>query len=144
MGAAGRLQMPALLPKEGEGGVESEVAKQGCSGFRQFCILEYRSEHLTAESCSCPTTPVLLAIDGGANGLCLLVTPELAQIVCEQDLDYIGELIRDFSRRAEEFSSGLFQQISSLSVGPLTTFRLGVVGHDDQEMKRYCTGFVAV
>ncbi|WP_420238054.1 hypothetical protein ACOBR2_00150 [Telmatobacter bradus] len=85
----------------------------------------------------------MLVIDS-SDGVRLLVAPDLASIVCEDDRAYIDELIADFVKRSAQLSGSLFQQLSSLSVGPLVTQKLGLVGRDDLDLKRYCSNFIAL
>ena len=109
----------------------------------RYCILEYRHDGLATKPCSRPPRPVLLVIEG-SDGLRLLVAPDLASIVCEDDRSYIDELIADFVKRSAEVSSTLFQQLSSLSVGPLITHQLGVVGSDNRDLQKYFSHFIAL
>ena len=109
----------------------------------RFCILEYRHDGSVVKQSSCPARPVLLVIDS-SDGIRLLVAPDLASIVCEDDRAYIDELIADFVKRSAQLSGSLFQQLSSLSVGPLVTQKLGMVGQDDLDLKRYCSNFIAL
>lgn len=83
----------------------------------------------------------MLVIDG-SKGLRLLVAPDLASIVCEDDRNYIDELIADFVKRSAEVSNSLFQQLCSLSVGPLITHQLGLVDNDDWTLQKYFSDFI--
>jgi hypothetical protein len=48
-----------------------------------------------------------------------------AQLFCARDLEYVGTLLHDFLRRAKEQPAELFEQLSSLNVGPLVTVETG-------------------
>ena len=59
------------------------------------------------------------------EGLRLLVSPTLREVVLEEDLAYIDSLLEDFLERAKRHPAALFQQLCSLAVGPLVTQETG-------------------
>ncbi len=62
--------------------------------------------------------------DAGGR-LRFLVDPGWRAIVQAKDVTYIESLFADFLERAKEQSATLFEQLSSLAVGPLITQETG-------------------
>lgn len=60
----------------------------------------------------------------------LLVDPNWRKAVSSADHAYIEATIADFSDRARSDWQALFEQASSLSVGPLVTHETGALGAD--------------
>ena len=74
--------------------------------------------------------------DAGGS-LSFLVHPELQKVVREEDLSYIESLLGDFLERAKLHPADLFNQLSSLGVGPLVTKQVGwdpTESHSIQEL----------
>lgn len=63
---------------------------------------------------------ILLAIKDDA-GLKLYTHPTVVRQISEQDQEYINDLLKDLSHRANTFPDQVFQQLSNLSVGPIIT-----------------------
>jgi hypothetical protein len=75
---------------------------------------------------SAGATPIFLIVFKDARGdLRFLVDPGWRSVVCARDLEYIGSLLHDFLGRAKEQPAALFEQLSSLAVGPLVTKETG-------------------
>jgi len=90
----------------------------------QFCALEYRPKGWHSESSG--TAPViLLALRDEAGHVRVVVHPLLTSLVRKEDLVYLQSLLQDFLTRAEFDPGGLFNQLSSLGVGPLVTQAVG-------------------
>jgi len=64
-------------------------------------------------------------IQDETGDLHFLVSPKLGQVVQGNDMAYIDSLLRDFIERAKLHPGDLFQQLCSLSVGPLVTLEVG-------------------
>jgi len=60
-----------------------------------------------------------------SGSLRFLVDPGWRSVVCARDLEYIGSLLHDFLGRAKEEPAALFEQLSSIGVGPLVTQAAG-------------------
>jgi hypothetical protein len=59
------------------------------------------------------------------GGLRFLVHPDWRSHIQLEDVNYINDILRDFLERAEEQPKALFEQLSSLGVGPLVTQQIG-------------------
>jgi hypothetical protein len=60
-----------------------------------------------------------------SGGLRFLVDPGWRSVVPVLDVEYIESVLRDFLERAKDHPAGLFEQLSSLAVGPLVTQETG-------------------
>ena len=67
----------------------------------------------------------MFVIQDETGDLHFLVSPKLGQVVQGNDMAYIDSLLRDFIERAKLHPGDLFQQLCSLSVGPLVTLEVG-------------------
>lgn len=63
----------------------------------------------------------MLVLRGSEGSLRFLVHPELRTTIQGEDLTYLEELLQDFRERSKLHPTELFEQISSLAVGPLVT-----------------------
>ena len=108
----------------------------------RFCTLEYRPSRSASREPSSNRQIILIAIDEHEEALSFFVSPNLAEIIEEEDRQYVDELLQDLRERAVLHPDELFQHLSSLSVGPLVAHKVGVQGVDDQYLADYCTGFV--
>jgi hypothetical protein len=70
------------------------------------------------------------------------VDPELSTIVQGKDLDYIQSLLKDFLERANQDPRALFEQLSSLGVGPVATEKAGTNLADHPYLMRLLSRFV--
>ena len=71
-------------------------------------------------------TPVVLIVLEDAKGcLRFLVDPGWRAVVRAEDVEYTESLLGDFLERAKEQPATLFNQLSSLEVGPLVTHETG-------------------
>jgi hypothetical protein len=78
---------------------------------------------------------VLLACEDGQDGWAFLVSPDFWQVVHEGDLQIINDFRLDLSARARRYPGALFLQLSSMSVGPLVTHKVGLTGDDDRSLR---------
>jgi hypothetical protein len=60
-----------------------------------------------------------------SGGLRFLIDPGWRSVVRVPDVEYIASLLRDFLERAKEHPAALFEQLSSLAVGPVVTQEIG-------------------
>jgi hypothetical protein len=81
----------------------------------------------------------LLVDDGG--GVQIFADPRLQEIVHEDDLAYVESLLNDFVKRAKLHPTDLFEQVSSLAVGPIVTHRKGTTSTDSDYLKSFCSNF---
>lgn len=105
----------------------------------QFCALEYRSSDFDAVARS--ENVIILVLYSGKGGTAVLVRPNWSRFVEERDREYIAEMIKDFEERRAFDPAGLLRQLSSLSVGPLTTFAHGSRLSDYPDLVAICSGF---
>ena len=97
-----------------------EISGASESPLPKFCALAHRTEDSGGD------TPIFLIVFKAASGsLHFLVDPGWRSVVCTRDLGYIGSLLHDFLERAKEEPAALFEQLSSLGVGPLVTEATG-------------------
>jgi hypothetical protein len=97
-----------------------------------FCALEYIPESLGDPLPTSKNVILLVTLDAEC-GLCFLIHPRLHQIVKSIDLPYIESLLEDFIERVRLNAVLLFEQLCSLTVGPLLTRTIGeqIVDHPD-------------
>ena len=93
------------------------------SPVAHFSALEYRAEELSGPSALEQVVILFLRNDGGA--LRVFAHRDWRTIVQPRDLEYIRDILEDFRERALSAPDALFKQVSSLSVGPLTTYAVG-------------------
>lgn len=118
-----------------------ESINSGQSRQRRFCALEYRPQdrHYAA---SRSASIVLFVLRDEEGNLSFLVHPELRNILRGTDLDYLDSLLWDCVERAKQHPEDLFNQLSSLGVGPLVTHEVGSNISDDPSLSDLCSGFV--
>jgi hypothetical protein len=75
------------------------------------------------------------------SDLRFLVHPDVSSIVLGEDWPYLESLLNDFLDRAKAFPAPLFQQISSLGVGPLVTHEVGAKLSDFPSLRALSAGF---
>jgi len=94
----------------------------------RYCALAYSANgSLSAEH-------VFTIVAELRSGICkLLVRPGWTAMIAADDHSYVHEMLSDMRSRLSDDRSSLFQQLSSLSVGPLITYSAGGgVQHDPQ------------
>jgi len=90
-----------------------------------------------------PTASMVLIVLKDAEGcLSFLVHSEWRSMVLAKDLEYIASLFADFQERAKLDSEALFEQISSLGVGPLVTLQAGERISDHPDLLDGCSEFL--
>lgn len=82
----------------------------------QICALRYRHSKLPLEHSA---GPVVLLVVKNAGKLKIYTHSALRQQISSADWDYIDELLKDLSLRAESAPDAVFQELSNLSVGLL-------------------------
>jgi len=88
-----------------------------------FCALEYRAEELNGPSAL--EQVIILFLRNNIGALRVFAHRDWRTIVQPRDQEYIQDILGDFTERAESAPDALFKQVSSLSVGPLTTYAVG-------------------
>ncbi|MGP8174182.1 MAG: hypothetical protein ACLP7O_06495 [Terracidiphilus sp.] len=71
-----------------------------------------------------------------------LVHPDLRAVVRGNDRAYIESLLPDLVKRAQQHPADLFQQLSSLEVGPLATQVVGTDLKDHPALQELSSTFV--
>jgi hypothetical protein len=90
-----------------------------------------------------PVAPVILVVlKDKKDKLCILVHPELSNMVQRDDLAYVESLLQDFLQRASLHPAALFKQLSALGVGPLVTYQAGSSISDHPPLLELCLRFV--
>lgn len=109
---------------------------------RRFVTLAYKPSAPARDVDRLDRQVVLLACEDGQDGWAFLVSPDFWQVVHEGDLQIINDFRLDLSARARRYPGALFLQLSSMSVGPLVTHKVGLTGDDDQYLIARCAEFV--
>jgi hypothetical protein len=86
----------------------------------------------------------LFVLENGEGNLRFLVHPELHTVVKDNDLSYLESLFKDFLERAKLNPASLFNQLSSLGVGPLVTHDAGSNISDHPHLLNLCSRFVTL
>jgi len=76
------------------------------------------------------------------GSLSFLVNPQLESVVAENDRAKVESLLRDFPERAKLHPQSLFNQLSSLGVGPLVAQTVGEDLKDHPALKELSSKFV--
>ena|ERR1700722_6607612 len=114
-----------------------EIWGASASPLQQFCALAPDTQDSGGD------TPIFLIVFKAASGsLHFLVDPGWRSVVCARDLEYIGSLLHDFLGRAKEQPAALFEQLSSLTVGPLVTQETGERISDHSALVQLSSRFV--
>jgi len=97
-----------------------EISEASGSHLPRFCAVAYRAQD------SLRATPIFLIVFKDARGdLRFLVDPGWRVVVRAEDVEYIESLLRDFHGWPKEQPAALFEQLSSLAVGPLVSQETG-------------------
>jgi hypothetical protein len=87
--------------------------------------------------------PILLLVLRNEKGsLQFLVHPDWRSTVQSEDLKYFDCLFCDFLERAETYPDDLFEQISSLGVGPIVTQEVGMGLHEHPFIQKFTSELV--
>jgi len=89
----------------------------------RFCTLAYAPSHDFTTDPS--LAPVFLALQQHDGTMQLLAHPSLTEVALPADLPLLQALLQDFAVRAQDDPKSLFQQLASLSSGPLVTLSIG-------------------
>lgn len=122
-----------ILNMTRRGGHESPLAG--------FCALVYRAQGSDLEPV--PAEPVvLIVLRSGSNGLSFLVPPNLETIIHEKDRNHIESVLEDLLWRGKLEPEVIFQQLSSLSLGPILTLEVGADLAEFPKLSKISEGFV--
>lgn len=89
----------------------------------RYCVLEYRPEPWTSPPES--AAPIFMLLLDGGKGLGLFLNPDWRSFVQAEDLEYVELFLSDVQQRTQQSPRQLFEQLSSLSLGPLVTLAAG-------------------
>jgi len=90
----------------------------------QFCVIEYNHQRQSREPSRSPSI-ILLVLKNENGNLDFLVHPQWRAMILPEDSEYFESLLADLPVRAKLHSEALFDQMCSLSVGPLQTKETG-------------------
>jgi hypothetical protein len=107
----------------------------------RFCALEYRPQGGSDGSPQVASI-IVLVLEDEQGKLRFLVHPQWRGMVSGTDLSYLESLFKDFIERAKLHPAALFQQLSSLGVGPLVTQEAGTGIADHSPLLKLCSRFV--
>ena len=110
---------------------------------RRFCVLEYRPVRDESKESACDSRAILLVIEE-EHQLQFFATADFRSIVHKADLEYIEQLLKDLPMRARRDAKVLFDQLCSLSVGPLITGKVGTFDANSADFEQICAGFISV
>ena len=99
--------------------------------------MEYRAQSLGGTAFT-----ILLVFEDASSNLRFLVRQNWQSLVQLGDVNYINDLLGDFLERAKERPADLFEQLSSLSVGPLVTQQTGEQISDHPHLLESVSRFV--
>lgn len=85
---------------------------------------------------------IVLVLEDEQSKLRFLVHPQWREMVFGKDLSYLESLFKDFIERAKLHPEALFQQLSSLGVGPLVTQEAGTGIADHPHLLKLSSCFV--
>ena len=109
---------------------------------RLFCALKYQPAAPLKGESSGAGQVVLLVVRGGKGELAFYFCPDLWRLASGAEFLYLKDFVLDLPRRAKRYPDLLFQQLCSMSVGPLVTHMVGVNGVDDLELISTCAQLV--
>jgi hypothetical protein len=108
----------------------------------RFCALAYKPQPFRNIPSGLESV-ILFVLQDEAGDLHFLVSPKLDEVVQGDDIAYIDSLMGDFIERAKLHPGELFQQLCSLSVGPLVTFEVDSHLADHPRLQELSSRFVS-
>jgi len=97
----------------------------------QYCTLAYCAPQECTHASVDGRNSLLLIMLHENKEVQILVNPDWRTLIQEQDLDFLEELFGSFIKRASEDPLALFEQLTSLSVGPIVTKCAGTKAYSD-------------
>lgn len=94
------------------------------NGTSHFCTLGYRPNGIVLAA-SEDASIIAIATLNEDSQLTVAVAPDWRAFVEHEDAKYIQSLLEDISERSKLSPEALFEQLSSLNVGPLVTQETG-------------------
>lgn len=85
----------------------------------------------------------MFAVKDEEQNLRFLVHPDWRTMVHKEHVDYIESLLNDFREIAKPQPETLFQQVSSLGIGPLVTHQVGLSIADYPSLLHLFSHFVS-
>jgi hypothetical protein len=122
---------------EGESTENSDKSGLPVNSQGRYCVLEYRPEpwKTSAEA----FVPIFMLVLDGRTDLHLFLNPNWRSFVQAEDLEYIELFIEDVRQRAQQFPKQLFDQLSSLALGPLVTLAAGPDFSERRDHQELCS-----
>ena len=127
------------MPNNGPMRAKTTNADENLQG--RFCALEYQPQGGSDGSPQVASI-IMLVLEDEQGKLRFLVQPQWREMVSGKDLSYLDSLFKDFIVRAKLHPAALFQQLSSLGVGPLVTQQAGTGIADRPPLLKLCSRFV--
>lgn len=87
---------------------------------------------------------LVVVILTNAGDLHMFLNPAWEKIVRPEDHDYFDELWADFAQRARVAPEALFEQLTSLSTGPIATSAVGAHLSDYPDLQELVENFVPI
>lgn len=106
-----------------------------------ICALRYRG--FDEPACSVAGWIALIAVKRGAQ-VDFYVSPSLLEQIPASEQPYVQELLRDFAHRARTGAEALFNQICSLSTGPLVTESVTHLALGQADLAALYPGFLPI
>jgi hypothetical protein len=106
------------------------IKSGGESTSPQLCTLAYAKDALEKEHLV-KDQVLLIAVFDGNDSLSLFVNPAWRQVVSPNHLDYTMALFVDLVQRSHSYPEDLFQQLSSIHVGPLVALEVRSIGSSE-------------
>ena len=107
------------------------------------CALAYRCQDEVLTAKSDPNLIIVAVLQPDAT-LKIYKHPKLEEIVEPCDGEYLSDLLRDMAKRLKVNGEGLFAQLCELSVGPLTTERIGLDPASDETLSGLIQNFIEI
>jgi hypothetical protein len=122
--------------------IESTNPESGVVSKSRFCALAYAP--MSGEGRLAAAEHVILLAIEDSGALRFLVHPNLKSVVNAVDFAYIESILKDFVERINRYATELFQQLCSLSVGPLQTHTVGDQLCEHPDIHSLVSQFVAL
>jgi hypothetical protein len=110
----------------------------------RFCFLAYNKADGESIPPSPHALPFLVALESPGGELGLFIRPDWESFVPVVDHQFIQSLLVDLKDRLSYEPSAVFEQLSTLDLGPLVTCEVGSLASDDPELSDRLRGLAKV